>query len=368
LGILAKFLTCGKLPLTDASACCNAATELVSTGRSLMSNPILVEVLRNGRVESAHRGSIAVIDADGALALARGDIDRRVFPRSANKALQAIPLIETGAADAYNLTDAEIALACASHHGQPEHVQAAASILMKAGRDETTLECGAHWPFAGKAARELAASGAKPSALHNNCSGKHAGFICASCALDEDPANYISPFHPAQIRVRAVMENLTGEKHDPETCGTDGCSIPTYDVPLRSLALAFARYVTGHGMGPERQKAARRIRKAMAAEPLMLSGTGNYDTEMAGIFGERVIAKVGAEGVYCGAIAELGLGVAIKCDDGSMPAAEVMMAAVVEHFLKPSADREAVFLATYTNKTLTNWMGKTVGGVRARPL
>ncbi|HZW47130.1 MAG TPA: asparaginase, partial [Microvirga sp.] len=138
-----------------------------------MDNPFLVEVTRGPLVESRHRGSVSVVDADGATVLSIGDMDRRVFPRSAVKALQALPLLESGAADKYGLTDEEIALACASHSGEPEHVRVAQSMLAKAGQDVSCLECGAHWPMGEAAARALAVSGAEPSALHNNCSGKH---------------------------------------------------------------------------------------------------------------------------------------------------------------------------------------------------
>ncbi len=334
-----------------------------------MSNPVLVEVLRGGRVESAHRGSVAVLDADGAVALALGDIDRPIFPRSANKAIQALPLIESGAADKFGLSEAEIALACSSHMGEAAHVETALSMLKKAGRDVETLECGGHWPSSATAVRQMAARGEKPSALHNNCSGKHGGFICAMCAEGIDPQGYVNPTHTAQSMVREAMESLTGAAHDEAHIGTDGCSIPTYAIPLRALALGFARYGSGVGMGEKRAAAARRIRKAMAAAPFMVSGTDRFDTKISEAFGERMFAKVGAEGVYCGSIPELGLGVAIKCDDGSMPAAEVMMAAVIARFVTDRSDKEEATLEPLRQKTLTNWKGLTVGAVRpAGPL
>src|SRR5688572_14120384 len=136
-----------------------------------MDNPFLVEVTRGRLVESRHRGSVSVVDADGGIVLSIGDVDRRVFPRSAVKALQALPLLETGIADKYGLTDEEIALACASHSGEPEHARVAQAMLAKAGRDATCLECGTHWPMGEAAARQLATDGKTPSALHNNCSG-----------------------------------------------------------------------------------------------------------------------------------------------------------------------------------------------------
>src|SRR5215210_7030701 len=163
-----------------------------------MDNPILVEVTRGVEVESRHHGAVSVVDAEGTAVLTIGDVECRVYPRSAVKALQALPLVEGGFADKYGLTDAEIALACASHSGEPEHVATAAAMLAKAGQDAGCLECGAHWPMGDAAARALAAAGGTPSALHNNCSGKHAGFVCLACGLDASPRGYIGPEHRVQ--------------------------------------------------------------------------------------------------------------------------------------------------------------------------
>ena len=197
-----------------------------------MDNPVLVEVTRGAEVESRHRGAVSVVDAEGTAVLAVGDVECRVFPRSAVKALQALPLVEGGFADQYGLTDAEIALACASHAGEPEHVAAAAAMLKKAGQPPGCLECGTHWPLGEDAARTLAAAGGHPTALHNNCSGKHAGFVCLACGLGADPKGYVRPEHPVQRAVGAALEDLTGASHAAETRGIDGCSIPTYAVPL----------------------------------------------------------------------------------------------------------------------------------------
>jgi L-asparaginase II len=330
----------------------------------LVTNPVLVEIMRGGRVESRHRGSVAVLDAEGTAAFSLGVIDAPIYPRSAVKAIQALPLIETGAADRYGLTDAEIALACASHQGTEAHAATALSMLTKAGRGVETLECGSHWPFSSAAARQMAGRGDKPSALHNNCSGKHAGFICAACANGADPTGYVKPMHQAQMLVREAMEDVTGAAHDPDTCGTDGCSIPTYPASLRALAYGFARFGSGHGLAPQRAKAAARIREAIARSPTMLSGEGQFDTLIVQGFGARIIAKVGAEGVYCGAFPELGLGVAIKIDDGSMAAAEVVMAAMAERFLTSRSDEEDTALQPLLRRTLKNWNGLMVGAVR----
>lgn len=331
---------------------------------SALDNPILAEVTRGPVVESRHRGAAIVVDADGAVVLSLGDVARPVFPRSAVKAIQALPLLESGAADRYGLTEAEIALAVSSHSGEPIHAETSLGMLRKAGRETGCLECGAHWPSNEVAARALARSGGEPTALNNNCSGKHAGFICLSCSQDEDPTGYVKPDHYVQRAVRDALESVTGAKHDPALAGIDGCSIPSYAVPLTALALGFARIGSGHGLGPERARAAARIRKAAAAHPFMVAGTGRFDTRAMELLRERLFIKTGAEGVYCGALPELGYGIALKCDDGAGRAAEVVMAALIARFL-PMSETETEGFAPLREAVLKNWNGIEVGRVRA---
>lgn len=329
-----------------------------------MENPVLAEVTRGNAVESRHRGAAVVIDADGGVVFSAGDVARPVFPRSAVKAIQGLPLIESGAADRYGLTDAEIALAVSSHSGEPRHAETSLAMLKKAGRDIGCLECGAHWPMNEVAARALARSGAEPSALNNNCSGKHAGFVCLSCAIDEDPAGYVRQGHAVQQAVRGALEEVTGAEHSSERMGIDGCSIPSYAVPLTALALGFARFGTGHGFGPERARAAARIRAAAAAHPFMVAGTDRFDTKLMGLLGARAFTKTGAEGVYCAALPELGYGIALKCDDGAGRAAEVALAALIGRFLPMDEPTQAAF-APLREAVLKNWNGIEVGRVRA---
>jgi L-asparaginase II len=328
-----------------------------------MTNPVLVEVMRGGIAESEHRGAVAVMDASGKVVLALGDIDRPIFPRSAIKGLQAIPLIESGAADKYALTDAEIALACASHNGEAGHVTTAEGMLRKAGRDLSALECGAQLPMRANAYVPLVKAGLSATALHNNCSGKHSGFICVACASGNDPKGYVKPDHPVMREVTAAVADITGYKLGDAACGTDGCSIPTFAVPLRAMAHGFARFGTGHGLGPKRAAAVARIRKAVAASPFHVAGTGRFDTIAMEALRERAFMKVGAEGVYCAALPELGFGVALKCDDGTTRAAEVMMAAVLMRFLA-LADSEREALQPLLQPVLTNWNGIHVGDIR----
>jgi L-asparaginase II len=338
-----------------------------------MNNPVLVEALRGGTLESAHRGALAVIDAQGKTVLALGDISRPVFARSAVKVLQALPLVESGAADRLGLTEAELALACASHNGEPLHVSTSAAMLAKAGVDAAVLECGAHWPYLDTAVRELAAQGREPTALNNNCSGKHAGFVCLACVMSggldlrQYLRGYVQADHPVMREVGAALAAATGCDLERAPRGIDGCSIPTYGIPLAALGLAFARVATGQGLSEGRARAALRLRRAVAAQPFMVAGTGRFDTRVMQRLGERVFCKVGAEAVYCAALPGRGLGVAIKIDDGNNArAAEVAMAAVIEALVALD-DAEAVFMRGFSDVALHNWNGIEVGRLRAAP-
>jgi len=336
-------------------------------------NPILVEAMRGDTRESAHRGAIAVVDADGARVASLGDTAHPIFPRSAIKVLQAIPLVESGAADRLQLDDEELAIACASHNGEPAHTAVVARMLAKAGLDVTALECGTHWPRVEPVARAIAAAGREPDALNNNCSGKHAGFLCLACMLCDGvnlrqyAKGYVAPRHPVMRAVTEALQTTTGHDLARAPRGIDGCSIPTYAIPLRHLALAFARVGTGIGLSAGHAAAAGRLRGAVARHPFMVAGTGRFDTRVMERLAERVFCKAGAEGVFCAAFPERGLGVAIKIDDGNNArAAEVTMAAVVEAFVKLD-DSEASFMGGLSDVTLRNWNGIEVGALRATP-
>jgi L-asparaginase II len=320
----------------------------------------IAEILRDGRVESRHLGAFVVTDTDGRVVLSGGDPTRAIFPRSAIKALQALPFVASGAAARFGIGEDGLALACASHTGAPEHARTAAAMLAAAGRDVACLECGAHWPSSTTAARALAAAGQAPSALHNNCSGKHAGFVCTAVAAGQDPAGYVAPDHPTMRAVTQAVAEVTGTDLSAQSPGVDGCSIPTYEIPLLALATGFARFGTGVGLPAGFVDAAAALRRAVAANPVLIAGARRFDTEVAAGLGEAAFVKVGAEGVYCGALPSLGLGFALKCDDGAVRGAEVATAALLRRFLGANAvlDRLAAPL-------LTNWNGRVVGNLRA---
>jgi len=332
-----------------------------------------VEITRGGLVESIHKVSVTVVDADGTIVLSRGNVERPVFPRSAIKAIQALPLIESGAADAYGFGDAELSLACASHSGEDGHVETARGMLAKAGLQETVLECGGHWSSQAWVMRHQAKQwNDTPGAICNNCSGKHCGFVCTAAHTGVDPKGYIKSNHPIQMAVKDAMEMLTGAPHTEDAMGVDGCSIPTYAIPLTAMARGFARMATGNGLGVERVKAAKRLLTACMVSPFHMAGTGRFCTKLMSL-GQteaadgtptgRLFAKTGAEGVFCGAIPELGLGIALKCEDGTTRASEAMMAALISHLL-PDDDPLQPGLKPLAAPTLKNWNKIDVGTLR----
>jgi L-asparaginase II len=327
-----------------------------------MDNPVLAEVLRGAVVESRHRGAVSIVDGDGKPVLTIGDVSHPVFPRSAIKAIQALPLVESGAADAYMFGSRELALACASHSGENGHVETARTMLARAGIAEEALECGAHWPFYQSTLIDFVSQGKKPLPVHNNCSGKHAGFLCFACHEGIDTDGYVTLGHKVQDAVRDAMQSVTGAAHAVEQCGTDGCSIPTYAIPLERLAHGFARMATGNGLGPERAKAARRLVDACMAEPWHVAGTGRACTEIMQAAPGRVFAKYGAEGVYALAIPEQGLGIAIKCDDGTERGVIAMANAVLAKMFGKDDAAERYRVAA--NKPFCNWNKIEVGRLR----
>ncbi len=327
-------------------------------------NPILVEQTRGDTVENRHRGAFVITDADGNVIAAAGDISRPVFPRSAIKSMQALAMVTSGALDRFALSDEQLALACASHHGEEVHVTKVAHFLGGLGLSEGHLECGAHQPTNGKARAALRAAGLQPTALHNNCSGKHSGMLGVAQALGVDPAGYVERDHPVQVAVRAAIETVVGSPLSIDLCGRDGCSIPTWAAPLRGFAQGFAKMATGKGLPPDLGAAATRIFDAATGNPLLVAGTGHFDTLTMEAFGGRVMQKGGAEGVQCGAIRDKGWGYALKCDDGNMQASVVMVANLLLRFASPD-EAQADVLGSFARQLVKNVRGIEVGEMRA---
>jgi L-asparaginase II len=328
-----------------------------------LQNPLFdIEITRGALVESRHQVSAIVVDAEGAIVAAWGDPERLTYPRSANKPLQALPLVETGAADRFNLTNRQIAFACASHQGEVFHVEAARDWLDQIGLDVAALECGAHMPPDEAHANQMIRAGEAPTALHNNCSGKHSGMLTHAVHCGEDPKGYIGIDHPTQRRItRAVME-ICGVTGTPEQ-GVDGCGIPTFAIPLRNLALGMARLVDTGGLPAGRANAAARIVEGMAAAPEMVAGTTEFVTRAMQIAGEKAVVKSGAEGVFTGALRKKGLGFALKAEDGAGRAAELAAAALLKRFADLD-DAQVAALENFLAPKIFNRAGLEVGRMR----
>ena len=334
-----------------------------TTETSAAENPVLVEVTRGDMVESRHRGAVAAVRIDGTVVLAAGNIEQPVYPRSAIKPLQALALLESGAAEHFQVSDAEIALACASHSGEPAHVEAAGAWLARIGCRVEDLECGSHLPSSKSAAEALLRSGAPITALHNNCSGKHTGFLAVARHLGHPASGYIRIEHPVQQRVLGILETMTGLDLSDAPRGIDGCGIPTIGMPLGNIALAMARLVDPRDQPEQRQQACARVCKAMAAEPLMVAGTGRFCTRVIQTTRGRALVKTGAEGVYCGALPGLGLGFALKVEDGAGRAAEVATGRILRR-LGAVEDADIAALAPLFQPPVLNRAGRVVGEAR----
>ncbi|MCB9993398.1 MAG: asparaginase [Hyphomicrobiaceae bacterium] len=329
----------------------------------MTANPILAEVVRGDATENLHRGAFCVSDASGNVIVSAGDIDRPVFPRSAIKSLQALAIFRSGAAERFQLTDQHIAVACASHKAEDVHVATVRDLLARIGLGIGDLECGAHPPGSKGARVGLRNHGEAPTAIHNNCSGKHSGMLAGALALGVDPHGYINRNHPEQMLVRQCIEDVIGMPLSEDLCGTDGCSIPTFAAPLHAFARGFARMSTGEELSPEDAAAARRIFDAATANPVLVGGTGVFDTNVMEAFEGRLMIKVGAEGVYCGAVRDKGWGFALKCDDGKEAAAQAMIAAVLTIIADPNSAQRRV-LDRSISQVMTNWNKFEVGLLR----
>lgn len=322
----------------------------------------MVELWRGGLLESSHRGHGAIVHASGDVVAQWGDLGRAVFPRSSAKMLQALPLVESGAADAAGLRDAHLALACASHQGAALHVNMARDWLAGLGLGEGDLRCGAHEPYDSAERAHLAKTDTSPCQFHNNCSGKHAGFLTAVQHMRAGP-EYTEIDHPLQRAVRDAFENVTGEAS--AGWGIDGCSAPNFASSLAGLARAMATFAGASDTGDARQRAMVRLRTAMASHPILVAGAGRACTELMQAMGGRVAIKTGAEAVYVAILPDQQLGIALKIEDGGTRAAEAVLVAMliklgVLDAKHPAAQRRL------PNPQI-NWRGLNTGELRLAP-
>ena len=294
-------------------------------------DPIAVEVRRGRLVESRHRVACAVVSADGATVARWGEVATPVYPRSALKPLQALALVESGAADAFGLGDRELALAAGSHNGEPDQVAAVVAWLERIGLSAAALECGPQRPRREPDADAMVLAGRRPSDADNNCSGKHAGMLTLARHLGRPTVGYSAVDHPVQQTILATLSAMSDIDLSAGQIAIDGCSAPSPAMPLQALAHAFARFARPDGLAPARAAACRRLNQAMAAEPQMVAGAGRLCTALIAAGSGRVLVKSGAEGVYAAALPGPGLGIALKAADGARRAAQMAIGAVLHH-------------------------------------
>jgi L-asparaginase II len=333
----------------------------------------LVVVTRGGRVESVHRGSIAVVTETGRLLASAGDPRQPVWLRSSAKPFQLIPFLAAGGEERFALATEEIALAAASHSGEPAHTRVADAMLGKGGFTGEDLHCGAHPPMHEESARALAFAQEAPSALHNNCSGKHAAMLLACRLLGVDPRGYWKRGHPLQRWILASVSRMTGVPKARIPRAVDGCSVPVFRVPLRALALGYARLVGRGAPGETRAEAAarRRIAGAMASAPGMVAGTGRFTTDLMQEFRGTLVAKEGAEGVYAvgipaalaGRAGGEAVGIAIKIADGAERGRDAVTVEALRQMGFVSGARLAR-LRRLALKPVRNVRGDVVGALR----
>ncbi|MEM8571202.1 MAG: asparaginase [Pseudomonadota bacterium] len=290
-----------------------------------MTDPVpMAQVWRGRFAESVHRGHAAICDTDGQILAAWGDPDKIILPRSSCKMLQSLPLLESGAG-AY-LSDERLALACGSHQGARMHVERVADWLCDEGLTEADLQCGPQRPVDRDERERLRAKGEPHTELHNNCSGKHAGFLALAKHLKSDP-DYLEVAHPVQAAVRTAFEEMTGL--ESPGYAIDGCAAPNFATTIAGLARAMARMANPRGLGACRSAAAERLVTAMRAHPLLVAGVGRACSELIEASNRSVVAKTGAEGVFTAILPDRGLGVALKIEDGSTRGAECAIAAIL---------------------------------------
>ena len=326
----------------------------------------LVEVTRGGIVESVHAvAACACTPGDAAHpVLALGTIDVPVYLRSTAKPFIAATVVASGAVERFGLEAREIAVISASHNGEPEHVAAVRSILRKCGFTEADLHCGASPPSYAPAAAALAADGTPYSAVHHNCSGKHAGILALARSIGADPTTYLEPGNPAQVRILALCGRMSDEDPARFPLAVDGCGIPVYAITLRRAALAYARFATLENLSDEDASALARVRAALIAEPFYIAGTGRLDSNLIAVTAGKVVGKSGAEGVHGDALVERGLGLALKVIDGSRRAIPPATLALLRELDAVDA-RELAELAAFVHPPVLNTVGRTVGGLRA---
>lgn len=326
----------------------------------------LVHVIRGGLVESIHRGDLAVVDWQGNLLYSVGNPREKVtFIRSSSKPIQALTVVESGAIEHFGLDDAEIAVMCASHGGEEEHVNTVRSILTKIGLSEAALQCGTHLPSHKPTGEAMRRAGLTPTEIHCNCSGKHSGMLALCRYMGWDVSDYADLAHPVQQAMLHKMARFADMPAEDILTGTDGCGVPVFGLSVYHMAKAFARLANPSLMAHAEQAAAARVTKAMMKYPFNVAGTGRICTDLMTVADGKVFSKSGAEGVYCAGVPELGLGIALKAEDGN--GARCSAPSIVEALRQLNVlDADMLEkLKQQANPTLYNHRKQAIGEVKA---
>jgi L-asparaginase II len=322
-----------------------------------------IEATRGELVESVHRISVAVVDWKGRMVAESGDPDLVTFWRSAAKPFQAMPLVSDGGADRFGLTTRELALCCASHSSEPDHLAVTDSILEKIGLTEQALACGPHTPLSSQVAEEITRKGIRITPRWSNCSGKHSGMLALALHRGWPIEGYNQAGHPVQERIIEELVRWTGVDREELYCSIDGCNTVCFGLALRGMATAYARF------GVETDQGAERLRGAMTEYPAMVGGTGRPCTDLMAVFRGGLVAKIGAEGVYSAALTRHGLGISLKAEDGDMRSAPIALVAVLDQVLDRLGDqagRDALRRTTHHDHVpIRNTRGIVTGALSA---
>lgn len=323
-----------------------------------------VAVRRGARVESVHHVAACVCDADGTIVQRVGTVETPVYLRSSAKPFIAAASVRAGVLERFDFGERELALMSASHNGELGHTELVDSMLARIGASVDDLACGPHPPSYEPAAAALVQRGEQPTALHNNCSGKHAGILALAKVLGAPFEGYLEPGHPAQRAILALCERVSDDVFGEDKLGIDGCGIPVYATSLHNAARSFARFATLEGLEDADAQALARVGSAMANEPWYVAGTGRFDTDLMRATRGRIVGKAGAEAVHCDALLDAGLGVALKVVDGSRRAAAPATIAILDSLrvLEPAA---RVALEPHARAAVKNVAGRIVGEVAA---
>lgn len=326
---------------------------------------IVLHYTRAGHVENIHRGDVAAVNCAGENIFSVGNANLPMFWRSAAKPFQALPFVKNGGLEKYNITDEELALLVSSHSGEENHVALVRGILKKLGLDENVLDCGVVRPMSSKAFKDLIVKGEKILPVHNACSGKHSQIIALAMMLGVPFEGYTKPEHAAQKLIFKHVAMASKVPEDKLEIGIDGCGVPVFYLPLYNMALAYARLSTpSKGDWGEYENAALKIRNAMIKYPQVVSGTGRIDLAVSEVTGGRIVAKIGADAVYCLAVKDENLGIAFKIEDGSYAAINPMVIAVLKKMNLLTKD-EAAALDEKFPPVLKNHRGEIIGTIEA---